>query len=52
MKKISLVSFSLLLIVAASAQEYKLLLWPSGNIPNYKKTNEVEKKRFIGYRTH
>ena len=48
MKKISLVSFSLLLIVAASAQEYKLLLWPSGNIPNYKKTNEVEKRDSSG----
>ena len=48
MKKVSLVSFSLLLIVAASAQEYKLLLWPSGNIPNYKKTNEVEKRDSSG----
>ena len=29
--------------VSGYAQEYKLL-WPSGNIPNYKKTAEVEKR--------
>ncbi len=33
--------------VSGYAQEYKLL-WPSGNIPNYKKTNEVEKRDTTG----
>jgi acetyl esterase/lipase len=26
------------------AQEFKLVLWPAGNIPNYQKTNEVERR--------
>jgi acetyl esterase/lipase len=33
--------------VSGYAQEYKLL-WPSGNIPNYKKTDEVEKRDTTG----
>ena len=33
--------------VSGYAQEYKLL-WPSGNIPNYKKTAEVEKRDTTG----
>jgi acetyl esterase/lipase len=45
MKKLLFIVFSFLFLVFnSSAQEYKLLLWPSGNVPNYKKTNEVEKK--------
>ena len=45
MKKIVLF-FCILIFVFFNtyAQEYKLLLWPSGNIPNYKKTVEVEKR--------
>src|SRR5215212_6094389 len=34
----------LLLIFNCIAQEFKLALWPLGNVPNYKKTNEVEKQ--------
>lgn len=30
-------------IFYVDAQSYTMLLWPSGNIPNYKKTNQVEK---------
>jgi len=45
MKKIVLVFCSLIFIFFnTSAQEYKMLLWPSGNIPNYKRTAEVEKR--------
>lgn len=36
--------FFLLFISKSLAQEIKLALWPSGNIPNYKKTAEVEKR--------
>lgn len=39
---------SILLHFNSNAQEYKLLLWPSGNIPNYKKTIEVEKRDTSG----
>ena len=31
-----------------NTQEYKIALWPSGNIPNYKKTAEVEKRDTAG----
>lgn len=49
MKKSILYIFSLLAFsVATPAQEYKLLLWPNGNIPNYKKTSEIEKSDSTG----
>jgi acetyl esterase/lipase len=45
MKKLSLLIFVACLFgLHTTAQEYKLLLWPSGNIPNYKKTDEIEKR--------
>jgi len=45
MKKFLFIGFaSTFFYLNGNAQEYKLLLWPSGNIPNYKKTNEVEKR--------
>src|SRR5688500_17449078 len=44
MKKIVLSFFVALFIYKSEAQEHKLLLWPSGNVPNYKKTVEVEKR--------
>ena len=45
MKKFLLIVFAATFFcyVSGYAQEYKLL-WPSGNIPNYKKTAEVEKR--------
>ena len=44
MKKFLVIVFAATFFcVNSNAQEYKLL-WPSGNIPNYKKTNEVEKR--------
>lgn len=44
MKKKLLLGFALFVFALnTSAQEYRML-WPSGNIPNYKKTDEVEKK--------
>ena len=49
MKKFLLIVFAATFFcyVSGYAQEYKLL-WPSGNIPNYKKTNEVEKRDTTG----
>jgi len=48
MKKFLLVVFAAAFFyISGYAQEYKLL-WPSGNIPNYKKTNEVEKRDTTG----
>ena len=48
MKKFLLVVFAAaFFFISGYAQEYKLL-WPSGNIPNYKKTNEVEKRDTTG----
>ena len=44
MKKIFFALFTALCFQYTNAQEYKLLLWPSGNVPNYKKTTEVEKR--------
>jgi acetyl esterase/lipase len=44
MKKIVLLFFAALFIYKTEAQEHKLLLWPSGNVPNYKKTTEIEKR--------
>ena len=44
MRKIFLIIFTALCLQYSNAQEYKLLLWPSGNVPNYKKTTEVEKR--------
>lgn len=44
MRNIFLIVFTALCSQNIDAQEYKLLLWPSGNVPNYKKTNEVEKR--------
>ena len=44
MKKFLLIVFATIFFYFnGGAQEYKLL-WPSGNIPNYKKTTEVEKR--------
>ena len=49
MKKFLLIVFAATFFcyVSGYAQEYKLL-WPSGNIPNYKKTAEVEKRDTTG----
>ena len=48
MKKFLLVVFAVAFFyISGYAQEYKLL-WPSGNIPNYKKTAEVEKRDTTG----
>ena len=48
MKKFLLVVFAAaFFFISGYAQEYKLL-WPSGNIPNYKKTAEVEKRDTTG----
>jgi len=48
MKKFLLVVFAAAFFyISGYAQEYKLL-WPSGNIPNYKKTAEVEKRDTTG----
>ena len=49
MKKFLLIFFAATFFcyVSGYAQEYKLL-WPSGNIPNYKKTAEVEKRDTTG----
>lgn len=35
---------ALLLHLCLAAQEYILPLWPAGKVPNYQKTNEVEKR--------
>jgi acetyl esterase/lipase len=48
MKKIMFLVFGSLAFYVGATQEYKLLLWPSGNLPNYKKTNEVEKSDTTG----
>jgi acetyl esterase/lipase len=48
MKKLYSLIFSCIFFgLNISAQEIKLL-WPNGNIPNYKKTNEVEKRDTTG----
>ena len=49
MKKFLLIVFAATFFcyVSGYAQEYQLL-WPSGNIPNYKKTAEVEKRDTTG----
>jgi len=49
MKKFLLIVFAATFFcyVSGYAQEYKLL-WPSGNMPNYKKTAEVEKRDTTG----
>jgi acetyl esterase/lipase len=48
MKKLyPLIFCSILFCLNSSAQEIKLL-WPNGNIPNYKKTTEVEKRDTAG----
>ena len=48
MKKLYTVIFSgILLCFTAYTQEIKLL-WPNGNVPNYKKTPEVEKRETAG----
>lgn len=44
MKKIAVLIFAAFFINQSQAQEHILLLWPAGNIPNYKKTTEVEKR--------
>ena len=44
MKKIALILVASFFFANNYAQEHKLLLWPSGNVPNYKKLNEVEKR--------
>src|SRR5215213_1620315 len=48
MKKILFASFAFLFFYNCVAQDIKLL-WPSGIVPNYKKTNEVEKKDTAGF---
>ena len=49
MKKIFFALFTALCFQYTNAQEYKLLLWPSGNVPNYKKTTEVEKRDSVNF---
>ena len=44
MKKIALILVASFFFANNYAQEHKLLLWPSGNVPNYKKINEFEKR--------
>jgi acetyl esterase/lipase len=45
MKKVAIFLFAFLLLhLSSMEQEIKLLLWPNGNVPNYKKTSEVEKR--------
>jgi acetyl esterase/lipase len=45
MKKLLILVCSFYVLVnSCFAQEFKLALWPAGNIPNYQKTNEVERR--------
>jgi acetyl esterase/lipase len=45
MKKLLILVCSFYVLVnSCFAQEFKLVLWPAGNIPNYQKTNEVERR--------
>ncbi len=45
MKKITFIlMIHLLYCLQGTTQELTLSLWPSGKVPNYKKTNEVEKR--------
>jgi acetyl esterase/lipase len=44
MKKLLIIACSFFFLTNNSfTQEYKIALWPAGSVPNYKKTNEVEK---------